>query len=172
MTPRHSIDALARMPDELPRRLEGLSEAQLRFKPNPDAFSVLENVCHLRDIEVEGYARRLGLMLREDHPRLQDLDGAALARERAYNEQPLEPALEAFLSMRRRCLAILADLTPEEFSRRGEFEHVGEVTLGRLLELWVVHDREHLKELDELLPLLHEPHTGRPTGPSRSLLNT
>lgn len=165
------IADLGRMPEELQQRLEGLNEAQLHFKPSPDAFSVLENVCHLRDIEVEGYARRLGLLLREDDPQLPDLDGAALARERAYNEQLLKPALDAFLSMRRRCLGILADLAPEEFARRGQFENVGEVTLGRLLELWVAHDHEHLKEVDELLPLLHGLKAGAQPQPSRSLLN-
>ena len=170
MTPAESIAALARTPDELQQRLADLDEAQLHFKPNPEAFSVLENVCHLRDIEVEGYGRRLGLMLREDNPLLPDLDGAALARERAYNEQPLKPALDGFLSMRRRCLAILADLSAEEFMRRGQFEHAGEVTLAGLLELWVAHDREHLKELDELLPLLHGLKTATQPKPSASLL--
>ena len=167
--PKDSIAALARMPEELKQRLADLNEAELRFKPNADTFSVLENVCHLRDIEVEGYARRLGLLLREDNPSLPDLDGAALARERGYNEQPLKPALDAFLSMRRRCLAILADITPGEFARRGQFEHVGEVTLGRLLELWAAHDREHLKELDDLLPLLHSPEARLQPKPSQSL---
>jgi len=171
MTPAESIAALARMPNALQERLTGLTEAQLRLKPGPDAFSVLENVCHLRDIEVEGYARRLGLLLREDNPALPDLDGAALARERNYNEQPLKPALDAFLKMRRRCLEILADLTPEEFTRRGQFEHVGEVSLARLLELWVAHDREHLKELDELLLMLRQPQAGQQSQPSQSLLN-
>ncbi len=171
MTPAESIAALARTPAELQQRLADLDEAQLHLKPREDAFSMLENVCHLRDIEVEGYGRRLGLMLREDNPLLPDLDGAALARERAYNEQPLKPALDAFLSMRRRCLAILADLTAEEFDRRGQFEHVGEVTLAGLLELWVEHDREHLKELDELLPLLHGLQATTQAKPSASLLS-
>jgi len=164
------IDALARMPEELQQRLADLTDAELRLKPNLDTFSVLENVCHLRDIEVEGYGRRLGLLLREDNPLLPDLDGAALARERAYNEQALKPALDAFLNMRRRCLEILGDLGPEEFARRGEFENVGEVTLGGLLGLWTAHDREHLKELDELLPLLSTPEARHRPKPSQSLL--
>ena len=171
MTPADSIAALARMPEELQRRLAGLSEAQLRFKPGPDSFSVLESICHLRDIEVEGYARRLGLMLREEDPLLPDLDGAALARERGYNEQPLQPALDAFLSMRRRCLATLADLSAEEYARRGRFENVGEVTLDGLVELWAEHDQGHLKELDGLLLLLQQPLADQRPKPSQSLLN-
>lgn len=164
-----AILGLAAMPAALEKRVAGLDEDQQRYKPGPETFSVLENVCHLRDIEVEGYARRLGLLLREDDPLLPDLNGSALARERRYNEQPLQPALEAFSSMRRRCLAILADVSQEELKRRGRFENVGVVTLEGLLELWMEHDREHLKDMDLLLPMLQEPIPTQPTQPSRSL---
>jgi len=166
----NAIVELAGMPAGLEKRVAGLSEEQLRYKPGPDTFSVLENVCHLRDIEVEGYARRLGLLLREDDPLLPDLDGSALARERRYNEQPLRAALEAFSSMRRRCLATLADVTQEELKRRGRFENVGVVTLEGLVELWIAHDREHVRDLDQLLPMLQQPHGAQEAKPSKSLL--
>ena len=163
------LASLAAMPDALRHRLAGLTDAELRFKPGVDTFSVLENVWHLRDIEVEGYARRLTLLLREENPLLPDLDGSALARERRYNSQPLQPALDAFVSSRRASLVILADVAPAQLERRGSFENVGEVSLARLLELWVEHDQGHLKELDELLPVLREPRAGHTPKPSQSL---
>lgn len=165
-------DALAShaaMPDALRLRLVGLTEAELRFKPGTETFSVLENICHLRDIEVEGYARRLRSLLQEENPLLPDLDGSALARERRYNSQPLQPALDAFTASRRASLAILANVTPAQLERRGTFENVGVVSLTRLLELWVEHDQGHLKELDELLSILREPRTGLKPKASRSL---
>lgn len=165
-----AIGSLERMPEALLSRLAGLSDAQLRLKPAPDVFSALENVCHLRDIEIEGYARRLGLLLREDHPHLPNLDGAALARERRYNEQELRPALDAFLSMRRRSLGILISLSPQQLARRGRFEHVGEINLAALLELWVEHDRGHIQELDALLPRLQQARPTLAANPSRSLV--
>ncbi len=163
------IAALAAMPTALEQRLLGLTDAQLRFKPSAETFSALESVCHLRDIEVEGYGRRLGLMLREENPTLPDLDGSALARERLYNEQSLKPALDAFLSMRQRCLDIITDLSSEDLARRGQFENVGEVSLADLLMLWAKHDQEHIRELDELLPLLQQPQIGHKSKPSLSL---
>ena len=164
-----ALASLAAMPDALQRRLAGLTNAQLCFKPGSDTFSVLENVWHLRDIEVEGYACRLTLLLREETPRLPDLDGSALARERRYNNQPLQPALDAFVASRRASLVMLADLTPAQLERRGSFENVGEVSLARLLELWVEHDQGHLKELDHLLPILRKPQAGQIPKPSQSL---
>src|SRR5579863_148859 len=145
-----AIDALRSMPEALEQRLAGLSEAQLSFKPGADNFSVLESVCHLRDIEVEGYACRLRLLLETADPVLPDLDGSTLARERRYNQQPFEPVLETFLIARRGNLQRLAVATEVDLGRRGRLEKVGEITLARLLELWVEHDRGHLEELDDL----------------------
>lgn len=165
-----AITALRSMPAALEQRIAGLSEAQLRFKPGTESFSVLESICHLRDIEVEGYACRLRLLLEAQDPVLPDLDGSALARERRYNEQPFEPALETFVIARRGNLQRLAAATEADLSRRGRLEKVGEITLGRLLELWVEHDREHLKEMDDLLQALREP--SHQPKPSLSLANS
>jgi hypothetical protein len=162
-----AIAALRAMLAALEQRVAGLDEAQLHFKPAPDTFSVLEGICHLRDIEVEGYARRLRLMLETEDPLLPDLDGAALARERRYDRQPFAPALETFSIARRGNLQRLASLGAAQLERRGRFENVGEVTLSRLLELWVEHDRGHIQELDELLGALREP--SRRPKPSLSL---
>lgn len=152
------------MPVALEQRIAGLSETQLRFKPGTDSFSVLESVCHLRDIEVEGYARRLRLLLETQDPVLTDLDGSALARERRYNEQPFGPALETFIIARRGNLQRLAAATEADLVRRGRLENVGDVTLERLLDLWVEHDRGHLQELDDLLRALQEPsHKPKPS---------
>lgn len=152
-----ALAALRSMPAALEERLAGLSETQLRFKPGTDSFSVLESICHLRDIEVEGYALRLRLLLETENPALPDLDGNALARERRYDRQPFQPALETFLIARRGNLQRLAAATEADLGRRGRLEKVGEVTLGRLLELWVDHDRGHVQELDDLLQGLREP---------------
>jgi hypothetical protein len=169
MESKDAIAALAVMPEALSQRLAGLGDPELRFKPSADAFSVLENVCHLRDIEVEGYARRLELMLREQHPTLPDLDGSALARQRRYNDQPLQPALDTFMAARRMCLQTLEAMPSADLTRSGHFENVGEVTLAKLLELWVEHDQGHLRELDELLSILRAPDGGRTPKPSLSL---
>ena len=163
-----TLSALTAMPDALQERLTGLSDQQLRFKPGADTFSVLENVCHLRDIEVEGYAQRLQLLLTQDYPLLPDLNGAELAEERDYNSQKLRPALQGFIDARHGCIAVIANLTAADLVREGHFENVGDVTLGRLLELWVAHDKDHLKELDELLLVLRDP-TARKPKPSLSV---
>jgi len=128
--------------------LEGICEAELSRKPSEDVFSLRENVLHLRDIEVEGYEKRIVLILAGSHPFLPDVDGGALAIERDYNNQALVPALDAFAASRARSMERLrgADL-----SRTAEFEGVGTVTLARLLELWMQHDADHIADIEALL---------------------
>lgn len=150
MLPNEAIAALERMPKTLRQQVAGLTDAQIHFQPEGGYFSVLENICHLRDVEIEGYAIRLKRILAEDHPTLPDLNGGQLARERRYNEQPLQPALGAFIQARHTNLKILEKVTEAQLARTAYLETVGEIALGRLLELWVEHDRGHVQELKKL----------------------
>lgn len=150
MSPEEAIAALTRMPETLRRQVAGLTDAQLHYQPKGGYFSVLENICHLRDIEIEGYGVRLHRMLAENHPTLPDINGGQLARERHYSEQPMQPALDAFTEARHTNLKILGDVTDTQLARAAYLEGVGEITLGKLLELWVEHDRGHVQELKKL----------------------
>lgn len=163
-----AIAALSSLPDALAQRTQGLDETRLRFKPDVGVFSVLESVCHLRDIEVEGYARRLELLLEEDMPLLPDLDGTALARARRYHLQVFAAALQDFTAARQANLQTLRRLAPVDLERRGEYADLGVVTLDQVLDMWVAHDREHLQELDQLLAVLKNP-AGVSAKPSQSL---
>ena len=145
-----AIEFLNGTPDRLEGLVGGLSEAQLCHKPQPEAFSIKENILHLRDIEVEGYARRLRRILSEDTPLLPDIDGTQLARDRCYNEKPVAPALREFTASRRGNVALLRSITESDLARPAEMEGVGRIILARLLHLWREHDAGHLTELEEL----------------------
>ena len=145
------IDRLEETPDRVRSLIEGRSEEELSFKPSPDAFSLRENLLHLRDIDVEGYEVRIVGLLSEHRPRrFPDIDGAALARERNYSAQPVAPALEAFAASRARSIARLRAIEPEDLKRTGEIIGVCYVTLELLLEQWTRHDSEHLAEMTHL----------------------
>ena len=138
---------LASTPEETARLTRDLSAQAVIIKPSPEEFSVLENICHLRDIEIEGYSMRIRRILSEEHPLLGDIDGTQLAMERAYNEQNLNEALQAFSQARQQNVALLRPANEEQLSRGGLLEGVGEVTLGQLLLLMNEHDEGHVDEL-------------------------
>jgi hypothetical protein len=104
------IESLRRTPDEVAALVGGLSRQTLIARNSPDEFSALENICHLRDIEVEGYTPRINRILNEPHPVLPDIDGALLAIERDYNSQSLTEAFDAFARARQENVAALAGL--------------------------------------------------------------
>ena len=127
--------------------VEGIPAESLTSRPGPDEFSVLENVCHLRDIEVEGYTVRIQRLLNEQHPKLHDLDGGKLASERHYNQQDVNEALRAFTQARLSNVAVLSETSEIQLGRTGELEGVGEISLFRLVEMMCEHDEGHVDEL-------------------------
>jgi len=141
------VVALAQTPVAVTRLLENLPKESIAVRPSPDEFSVLENVCHLRDIEIEGYRVRIRRILAEDHPLLSDLDGAKLAIERDYNRQSVNEALEAFTSARRQNVAVLREIAAADFEREGNMEGLGRITLRKLLEMMCEHDEGHVDDL-------------------------
>jgi hypothetical protein len=145
-----TIAKLAVTPGQAEGLVRGLSEEQLSFKPAPAAFSIRENVLHLRDIDIEGYAKRIRLLLDEPHPSLPDVDGGKLARERNYNAQPVPPALDDLRVSRAASMQRLRDCSAQDLERKAEMQGAGTIDLRRLLELWMQHDAGHIADIAEL----------------------
>jgi hypothetical protein len=118
-----------------------------RWRDSDGEFSALEHVCHLRDIEVEGYAFRINRILADANPLLADIDGGLLAVERNYNEQDPVLALQAFFLGRTKNVEKLSGVDTQAPGRKGILEGVGELTLKRLVEMMQEHDESHLDEL-------------------------
>lgn len=134
--------------DEMPLRLaELIHSLDVRTPPANGEWAAIEHLCHLRDIEAEGYNVRIAQLLHEDDPLLRDLDGDALARERRYREQDPESALRDFAAARARTIELVRDLDDAALAREGTFENVGRVTLAKLLDMLREHDRGHLRDL-------------------------
>jgi hypothetical protein len=137
------------MPSKLKDIVAPLPREAWRIRPAKGGFSLLEHVCHLRDIDRDGYRVRVERMLAEERPSLVDLDGDALARERDYRSQDLTEALSSFTATRRAIAARLAKATPEERQRTGLMAGK-EITIEELAGIMLTHDSEHLDQLDEL----------------------
>lgn len=135
--------------------------AYLNWKPAAwegvpgEQFSALEHVCHLRDIETDGYQTRIRRLLTEEQPELLSLDGYALALERRYAEANLAEALAAFARARQVTIELIGSLSAQQLLRTGFFEGYGNVTLAGLLYFLCSHDHQHLACLHWLLGKIH-----------------
>lgn len=141
------LDFLNKTPNELARLTDGLSVDEFRWKTSESEFSALENLCHLRDLELQGYTPRINRILKEGDPALADFDGARVAAESNYNDEQSELALQTFQTARRENVQTLKTLTAEQLERRGTLEGVGNITLKRLAEMMREHDEGHIEDL-------------------------
>ena len=144
------LSVLAATPGRISRLIDGDSSEMVTHKPPEDQFSILESVCHLRDIEIEGYANRIDRILNENEPELSDIDGGRLAIERNYNKQDLMQALETFVEAREGNVEKLKNIDLEQLTRVCKLQGVGDVTLERLLKMMAEHDEGHFEELEVL----------------------
>jgi hypothetical protein len=144
------VGFLEETPESIRQLTAPFAGQELRWKPGVNEFSALEQVCHLRDLEREGYAARIKKLLTENQPSLPDFDGARLARERDYNTQDFDAALQAFALARAENVRVMKSLSPDELKRSGMLDGVGAITLEKLLLLMSEHDQSHRKELSDL----------------------
>ncbi len=146
-----TIESLSQTPNKVREITDGIESNHQTWKPSQEQFSILENVCHLRDIETEAYIIRINRILTEELPLLLDVDGTRLAQERQYNSYNLNSALEEFRLARSSSIKSIEGLTPEMLEQRsGNLEYVGIISLRQLIEKMIEHDSDHLKELEKL----------------------
>lgn len=156
------LSELAAAPAEFGRLLDAVPPTAWGFKPvdwggSPgETFSLREQLCHLRDLEVEGYQRRFQRTRAEDSPVLESLDGYALARERHYADTDPAAALAAYAAARRETLAMISGFSTAELRRPAGFAEYGRVTLAGLVHYLSAHDRQHLASIHWLLRRISE----------------
>ena len=114
--PSDLLRELADMPRQLADALRLLPADRLAWRPESwggcpsEHFSALEQVCHLRDIEADGYYVRIRRMLEEPGPCLESLDSYEIARRRGYSLAHIDVALAEFRDARQATVARLRGL--------------------------------------------------------------
>lgn len=128
-----------------------VTQAEARWKPSAEAWSVLEVVNHLADEEREDFRQRLDILLHKPlNTPFPPIDPQGWITERHYNERELAESLQDFLAERQNSLKWLDGLQNPELERGQEFPGVGLFHAGDMLASWVGHDVLHLRQLVEL----------------------
>ncbi|WP_323121002.1 DinB family protein [Burkholderia alba] len=152
-----TLDALADFPRLLEAHYDAVPAGFKHWKPvswagmPSEPLSAIEQVCHVRDIEVDGYHVRFARTLNETHPSLASLDTEALAVERRYGDADADAVFASFRAARRTTLDLLANLAPAQFERTAVFDGYGVLTLRGLVHYLCSHDQQHLAGLQWLL---------------------
>jgi len=154
---RTTLDALSLFPLQLEAHYRAIPAGYAHWAPASwdgmpsEPFTAIEQVCHVRDVEIEGYHVRFERTLREANPFLPDLGSEALAVARNYAAADVAVVLADFREARARTVELLAGLDAAQWTRRAVFEDYGPVTVRSLAHYLCSHDQQHLAGLQWLL---------------------
>ncbi|MDP3836213.1 MAG: DinB family protein [Hydrogenophaga sp.] len=152
-----TLRALQAFPDQLEAHYAAIPDGFRHWAPPSwegvpsEPLTAIEQVCHVRDIEIDGYHVRFHRTLHETHPTLASIDTDTLARERAYGASDAAAALAAFRAARVRSVGLIAGLAPGQLDRTAVFDGYGPLTLRSLVHYLCSHDQQHLAGLQWLL---------------------
>jgi len=150
MTLRETLERLGAMPAFVEAALHEAGEENLGLRPSGDTFALVEQACHLRDLEREGYLVRVRRMLAESEPALEPFDGGAIAAARDYPSQDARRAAREFAAARHELTRLIAPLTPQQLRLEGTFGG-RRVCFADVIAMMVEHDAGHRAEIEQLL---------------------
>ncbi len=152
-----TLSALEAFPGELEKHYAAFPPQFVHWAPDSwagvpsEQFTAIEQVCHVRDIEIEGYQRRFARTLDEDFPLLPSIDSELVAKQRNYAAADTARVFAEFRTARAGTLALLRGLDETQLARRATFEGYGPVSLRSLMHYLCSHDQQHLAGLQWLL---------------------
>jgi hypothetical protein len=130
--------------------IQGVSDGQARWRPSPDAWSILEVVNHLLDEERRDFRVRLDYTLHRPGEPWPPIDPQGWVTEHRYNDQDLGASLDAYLAERQASLTWLGGLPAPDWQATYEAPW-GPISAGDLFASWVAHDLLHTRQIVELL---------------------
>jgi len=160
-------DALSRTPSVLGALTAGLPADWLAAKPAHTEWSAHQVACHLAYVEETDWMVRAHMIreigLSEPFPPVEHGD-----QTERYAGMGTDAVVERFTMLRQRNLADLdaMNLGGPELTLEGLHPTLGPVTLRQLLATWVVHDHNHMAQLQGALSA----HYVAEVGPWRSFL--
>lgn len=151
-----TLSALAAFPSQLEAHYAAIPAAFRHWAPPSwegvpsEVFTAIEQLCHVRDIEVEGYHVRFRRTLAEVHPTLVSIDSEPLAIERNYGAADAAKVLAEFRLARVQTMEIVSSLSDAQLQRTAVFEGYGPLTMRSLIHYLCSHDQQHLAGLQWL----------------------
>jgi len=129
--------------------LDSVTQAEASYKPQPEAWSILEVLCHLYDEEREDFRAHLDLILHHPHEPWTPINPQDWVISRKYNQRDLAEMLSNFVDERRQSLSWLKSLLAPDWEIKYT-SHWGSMKAGDMLSAWVAHDNLHIRQLVDL----------------------
>ena len=143
-----AIRVLEATPQALRALLEGLPDAWLDFREEPEAWDPKTVLVHYLHNEVANWMPRVRMILSDAEVR-RFAPFQQLPDESEYGALEVPQLLDKFSELRQTNVAALhrLALAPADYAREAEHPSLGVVNLEQLLATWVVHDLNHLNQI-------------------------
>lgn len=147
------LTMLAEGPPRLAALTADLSPAQLRTPPNPDEWSANDILAHLRSC-ADMWGDAIARIVAEDRPTIRAINPRTWIEKTDYLALEFRPSLETFTRQREGLLAVLNQLSPEDWLRSATVTGAGK-TLERTVQFYAewlaTHERSHVKATGRLV---------------------
>ncbi len=141
-------EGLVAGPGKVRQVIRGLTAEQVRARPVPGKWSMLEVVCHLADSD-QAWAHRIKRVIAEEKPLLIGYDETQFATSLGYHDREILDELEFSDKTRRQLAHIVRGLKPDSLAREGIHSQYGRMNLQQMLQIEIDHVDHHLTFLIE-----------------------
>lgn len=122
--------------------------------PKPGEWSIVEVLCHLRDVDAELNIPRLQKILSSDNPFLAGVDTDKWADERDYKYQYGWDVLQQIIATRMKMLDILEELDEREWELPALHSIFGRTNLAEIVKFIAGHDQLHVRQIQQILRIV------------------
>ena len=153
-----TIEQILTMLAAAPRRIAaltaGLEPAQLHTSPNPNEWAANDVLAHLRACNEVWGGYYIMTILAQDKPTIKAINPRTWIKNTDYLEQEFQLSLRAFTKQRRKLLAVLEPLPPQDWTRTNTLIGAGKPlhqTLISHADGLARHERAHLKQIERII---------------------
>jgi hypothetical protein len=144
----------------LAAELAAVPSSALAWHPAPGEWCVKEVLGHLTESEARGFAGRIRTILASQEPRLEGWDQEEVAKARRDCERDVRALLGELATARQDSVRLVEGLREADLSRGAQHPLVGYLRVGDLLNEWVHHDRNHVRQILANVQAYVWPHMG------------
>ena len=126
-----------------------LPDEQAKWRSDPQAWSILELVCHLHDEEMLDFRVRIDTILHHPGAEVPSIDPLGWVSEHHYAERDLQAELGGFIAERQKSISWLKSLAAPDWEATYQAPW-GSVCAGDIFAGWLAHDLLHMRQLLEL----------------------
>lgn len=147
MTEDQIVDQLTKNHAVFATLLSNVTEDFIYWKPQEDAWSLLEIVCHLVDEEDEDFRSRIQFCFGNPGEQFPAIDPVGWVLLRKYAEQNYLQKAKTFLMERQKSIEWLKNLEITQWGNGCDHQHYGRMSARMLLENWLAHDYLHIRQI-------------------------